>query len=101
MPENTKVRKQLYITREQEHALKERAREEGLTEAEIVREALDRHLRPGSDPVIPVHRRQALEELHTLWGKIARHHQLPTDFRFDREQLYAEREYRWRNTSEK
>ena len=36
------VRKQLYITRSQENLLKKRAKEMGLTEAEIVREAIDK-----------------------------------------------------------
>lgn len=36
------VRKQLYITRRQENYLKLKAKEMGLTEAEIVREALDK-----------------------------------------------------------
>ena len=35
MPGSTMIRKQLYITREQERALKERARAEGRAEAEI------------------------------------------------------------------
>ena len=35
------VRKQLYITRSQDRALKRRARELGVTEAEIVRRAID------------------------------------------------------------
>jgi len=35
------VRKQLYITRTQENLLKKKAFEMGVTEAEIVREALD------------------------------------------------------------
>ena len=38
------VRKQLYIDDEQEAALKRCARERGVTEAELVRDALDRYL---------------------------------------------------------
>ncbi len=36
------IRKQLYITKSQENMLKIKARELGLTEAEIVREAIDK-----------------------------------------------------------
>jgi hypothetical protein len=36
------IRKQLYITKSQEKMLKMKARETGLTEAEIVREAIDK-----------------------------------------------------------
>ena len=38
------VRKQLYIDDEQEAALKRYAKERGVTEAELVRDALDRYL---------------------------------------------------------
>ena len=38
------VRKQLYITRTQENLLKKKAFEMGVTEAEIVREALDNQI---------------------------------------------------------
>lgn len=95
MSKSNMIRKQLYITREQERALKDRAREEGHTEAEIVREALDRHLRYESSPVIPEHRRDALEELITMNEEVARGHRFPRGYTFDREELYAEREERW------
>lgn len=36
------IRKQLYITKRQESMLKNKAKEMGLTEAEIVREAIDK-----------------------------------------------------------
>ncbi len=36
------IRKQLYITKSQEYILKLKAKEMGVTEAEIVREALDK-----------------------------------------------------------
>ena len=40
-----KVRKQIYIEREHEAALKHLSRETGIPEAEIIRQALDQHLR--------------------------------------------------------
>jgi hypothetical protein len=40
------VRKQIYITEEQERLLKQRARERAKTEADLVREGLDLILRP-------------------------------------------------------
>ena len=39
------VRKQIYIERRQEKALKQLARRSGKTEAEVIREALDEHTR--------------------------------------------------------
>jgi hypothetical protein len=95
MHDSTMVRKQLYITHEQDRALKEQAREEGLSEAEIVREALDRHLRRQSGPVIPEGRRKAIEELLAMSDEIARAHRFPKGYKFDREELYATREDRW------
>jgi hypothetical protein len=100
MPESSMIRKQLYITREQERILKDRAREEGLTEAEIVREALDRHLRHKSSLLIPEHRRQALEKLLAMSEEVARRHRFPKGYKFNRVELYAEREDRWSRDSE-
>lgn len=89
------IRKQLYITREQNRALKKHARDQGASEAEVVREALDRHLRPEASPVLPAHRRKALEELLAANEEIAKHHRFPKGYRFNREELYAHREDRW------
>jgi len=41
----TKVRKQVYIEPHQEAILKRLAREQGITEAEIIRRAIDQHTR--------------------------------------------------------
>lgn len=41
----TKVRKQVYIEPHQEAILKRLAREQGITEAEIIRRAIDQHAR--------------------------------------------------------
>lgn len=95
MPDAPMVRKQLYITREQDRALKQRAREQGASEAEVVREALDRHLRSQAGPVLPKHRRKALEDLLAANEEIAKHHRFPKGYRFNRNDLYAEREERW------
>jgi len=97
MSKTQMIRKQLYITREQDRALKRRAREQGASEAEVVREALDRHLRPETGPVLPAHRRKALDELLAANEEIAKHHHFPKGYRFNREALYADREKRWFN----
>jgi hypothetical protein len=39
----TKIRKQIYIETEQEAVLKRMSEESGLSEAEIIRQAIDRH----------------------------------------------------------
>lgn len=95
MPDVQMIRKQLYITREQDRALKQRAREQGASEAEVVREALDRHLQPQPGPVLPKHRRKALEELLAANEKIANQHGFPEGYRFNRDELYADCAERW------
>ena len=41
---STKIRKQIYIQPRQEHLLKEIAQQTGISEAEIIRQAIDLHL---------------------------------------------------------
>ena len=101
MSDSSMIRKQLYITPEQERALKERARREGLTEAEIVREALDHHLQYKAGPVIAQHRRKALEDLMAITDEIADRHRLPRGYTFSREDVYSQRERRWANRRKK
>ena len=81
------IRKQLYITREQDHALKRQARELGVSEAEFVRRALDEAVRetpsrPQTGPDDP------LTELQANTRRLADRHRLPAGYRFDRDELY-------------
>ncbi len=41
----TKIRKQVYIEREQDALLKQMARDTGMSESQIIREAINRHAR--------------------------------------------------------
>ena len=82
------IRKQLYITEAQEEALKERARSLGVSEAELVRRALDAFLAETS------RRRSALDRLLEHTHDLAERHRLPSDYDFDREELHAHRESR-------
>lgn len=95
MAGQAKIRKQFYITPEQERALKERARAEGMPEAEIVREAINHYLSyRGNSPVFDDRRRMA-EELIEGNRRLAKHLRFPEGYKFNREELYAEREERW------
>jgi hypothetical protein len=82
------VRKQLYLEESQDAALKKRARELGVSEAEVVRRALDEVLletrtrNPRS--------RKALERFLARADRITERHPVPADFRFDRQALYEE-----------
>jgi hypothetical protein len=84
------IRKQLYLSEAQDAALKERARSSGMSEAEVVRRALDSELlvRPteATRRWIPG-RQEAVEKLVALWSDTG----LKVDGRFDRDELYAER----------
>jgi DNA-binding FadR family transcriptional regulator len=92
------VRKQLYIEEQQEQALKSRARELGVTEAEIVRDALDRLL---AEPATPryaarVARERLLSELDSAFNDAAQVARPPENIRFSREDAYAEPRFtRW------
>ncbi len=88
------IRKQLYIDERHERLLKRRAVEQGLSEAELVRRALDSLLSEveGSSAA-PRARVKALEEFLGRADEAVR--DIPEhDWRFDREELYAEREAR-------
>lgn len=85
------VRKQLYISEEHEKALKARAREMGVSEAELVRRLLDRLLL-GGEPgeVLPFGRTEAARDFLEGTDRIAGCHSFPEGYRFDREELYEE-----------
>lgn len=87
------VRKQLYLEEAQDRALKRRARELGVSEAEIVRRALDAALF-GPEPA----RRRAIESFLSRAAVIAETHAFPDSYCFDRQKLYEEdrRFTRWR-----
>lgn len=89
------IRKQLYITEQQDRALKRQAKARGVSEAELVRQALDEMLRETLGAGIQ--RREALDRLLDNTRRLAAQHRLSTTYRFDRDALYAEREERWRH----
>lgn len=88
------IRKQLYLEERHERMLKQRAAEQGLSEAELVRRALDLLLSrgPGGEAV-PSSRRDALEELLARADAAAAEADNQA-WRFDRDEVYAEREAR-------
>ena len=87
------IRKQLYIGEEHERALKHRARELGVSEAELVRRLLDglvveeggRGALAGADATI------ALEDFFAESDRISEGHRFPEGYRFGREELYEDR----------
>ncbi len=87
------VRKQLYISEEHERALKARARELGVSEAELVRRLLDGLLLDGEEgrelagPGVA----EALDDFLEEADRLAEYHRFPEGYRFDREELYEDR----------
>lgn len=80
------IRKQLYLDAIQDKALKQRARELGLSEAEIVRRALDAVLFEGSALRGQRHLASFLKQAEEL----AEAHRPADSYRFDRQALYEE-----------
>lgn len=85
------VRKQLYISDEHERALKARARELGVSEAELVRRMLDGLLLGGEGGLAGTGASDALEGFLEETDRLAESHRFPEGYRFDREELYEDR----------
>ncbi len=92
------VRKQLYISEEHERALKARARELGVSEAELVRRLLDGLLLDGeggsgllAGAITGRGAAEALEGFLEEADRLAKSHLFPEGYRFDREELYEDR----------
>jgi hypothetical protein len=89
------IRKQVYLDQKHDEMLKRRASERGVTEAEIIREALDASEQRTPDlsrrTVDPEAGRKLLESIHAL----ARRRNVPRYRRSSRESFYADRIGRW------
>jgi hypothetical protein len=89
MDDTRMVRKQLYITRSQDRALKRRARELGVTEAEVIRRAIDALDQPVQTAAPSIAVAELIEGLRRL-GEGGR---LDPDA-YDRNARYDDRGYR-------
>lgn len=88
------IRKQLYISDEHERALKARARELGVSEAELVRRMLDGLLLGGegwTGLLAGAGAAEALEGFLEDADRLAESHGFPEGYRFDRDELYEDR----------
>jgi hypothetical protein len=85
------VRKQLYISDEHERAL--RAREIGVSEAELVRRMLDGLLLDGpvGGGLAGAGVAEALEDFLEEADRLAESHNFPEGYLFSRDELYEER----------
>lgn len=91
------VRKQIYIEQRQEKALKQRAREVGVSEAALIRSAIDLTLSLTPLHVSPAYRSpllpdaKARQEMLAAMRKRMAEGPLPGGRTWTREELYAER----------
>lgn len=88
------VRKQIYLPRRHNLALKRLAKQRGISEAEVIRQALEREVQ---SPVSPLQgSRQALNNIIAYARSLRRRPELlqGKPYVFNREQLYEERQNR-------
>ena len=87
------IRKQLYISEEHERALKARARELGVSEAELVRRMLDGLLLDGEGGggLAGAVAAEALEGFLKEADQLAESHRFPEGYLFYRDELYEDR----------
>ena len=89
------IRKQIYIPRRQNLLLKRLAKQRGVSEAEVIRQALEREANTSA----PAARdsRQALEEIIAFARSLRSRPELMKGkpYKFNREENYEERESRW------
>jgi len=93
------VRKQIYLPRRQDRALKHMARERGVSEAEVIRQALEREAE--STASIPRGGMKAWESILQFLQK--RKEALPQKGKpvvWNRQELYEKRESRWLNSKD-
>ncbi len=88
------VRKQIYIQKRQQALLKRISRARGLSEAEIIRQAIDREI-AGTPAKLAATDRTAWQELIDFVEsrQAVSGHGKP--YQWNREEIYAERENRW------
>lgn len=84
------IRKQLYIEKAQDKALKRRARELGVSEAEVMRRALDGMLHGTPVAKATAKRMKILHELFEENDSIAETYRFPEGYQFNRQELYEE-----------
>ena len=89
------VRKQVYLPRSQNQKLKRLARQRGVSEAEVIRQALEREVEGSGTRVQDG--RKALEKLVRFARSLREQPEFTQGqaYHFDRDEIYNERESRW------
>ena len=92
---DTMVRKQVYLPRRQNQLIKRLAKQRGVSEAEVIRQAWEREAEM-SAPVVR-DSKKALDEIITFARSLRERPELMQGepVRWNRQELYEERESRW------
>ena len=88
------VRKQIYIQRRQDILLKRLSQARGLSQAEVIRQAIEREIGVTSPRPLPADR-TAWEELLAFLKQRKALGGVGEPYRWNRQELYEERENRW------
>ncbi len=90
------VRKQIYLPRRQNIMLKQLAKRRGVSEAEVIRQALEREAQNEMPAVKDS--RTAIEEIIAFALSLRDHPDMiqGKPYHWNRDEIYAEREKRWR-----
>jgi hypothetical protein len=88
------IRKQVYIHKRQKALLKRLSKLRGVSESEIIRSAIDREVSQPR-PLAPASDRSAWEEVLRCVGERRALGITGKPYKFNRQELYEERENRW------
>ncbi len=89
------VRKQIYLPRRQNQLLKHLAKQRGVSEAEVIRQALEREA--GMSAPVARDSRKALDAMIHFARSLRERPEMMQGkpYQFNREEIYVERESRW------
>jgi hypothetical protein len=89
------IRKQIYLPRRQSLTLKRLAKQRGISEAEVIRQALEREAELSMPVVHDSHK--ALEKIFAYAESLRKRPEFMQGkpYKFNRQELYEERESRW------
>lgn len=92
------IRKQIYLPRRQNLKLRRLAKHRGISEAEVIRQALDREAVLSAPTVHESHK--ALKKIFAYVDSLRKRPEFikGEPYKFDRDELYEERESRWVKT---
>jgi hypothetical protein len=91
----TMVRKQIYIPRRQDTLLKRLAKQRGVSEAEVIRQALEHEVEMPA--VVMRNSKKGLDEIFAYVESLKTRPEFLTgeSYHWNRQELYEEREMRW------